>query len=92
MRGRQDRDEGRLFYEFNLDDVIPRGHLLRRMNVFVTVALTDLHKELEPHYSEIGRPSIDPELMIRMLIVCSIMNKHCHGDRANASCRSACTR
>src|SRR4029434_476806 len=39
------------------------------MNVFVTVALADLHKELEPHYSAIGRPSIDPELMIRMLIL-----------------------
>jgi len=39
------------------------------MNVFVTVALADLHKELAPYCSEIGRPSIDPELMIRMLIV-----------------------
>jgi hypothetical protein len=39
------------------------------MNVFLTVALADLHRELEPHYSAIGRPSIDPELMIRMLIV-----------------------
>jgi hypothetical protein len=36
--------------------------LLRRMNVFVAVALADLHEELEPHYSAIGRPSIDPEL------------------------------
>jgi hypothetical protein len=56
-------------YEFRLEDRILENHLLRRMNVFVTVALADLHKELEPHYSEIGRPSIDPELMIRMLIV-----------------------
>jgi len=38
--------------------------LLRRMNVFVAVALADLHKELEPHYSAIGRPWIDPELHI----------------------------
>jgi transposase len=51
--------------------------LLRRMNVFVTVALADLHKELEPHYSAIGRPSIDPELMIRMLIV-----GYCYGIRS----------
>jgi hypothetical protein len=43
MMGRRDRDQGRLFYEFNLDDVIPRGHLLRRMNVFVIAALDDLH-------------------------------------------------
>jgi transposase len=69
MMGRQRRDQGRLFYEFRLEDRIPENHLLRRMNVFVTVALADLHKELEPHYSDIGRPSIDPELMIRMLIV-----------------------
>jgi hypothetical protein len=36
MMGRQDRDQGQLFYEFNLDEVIPKEHLLRRMNVFVT--------------------------------------------------------
>src|SRR5215470_7540954 len=69
MMGRQRRDQSRLFYEFRLEDRIPESHLLRRMNVFVTVALADLHKELRPHYSTIGRPSIDAELMIRMLIV-----------------------
>ena len=53
MMGRQRRDQGRLFYEFPLEDRIPENHLLRRMNVFVAVALTDLHKELEPHYSDI---------------------------------------
>jgi len=37
--GRQDRDQGQLFYEFKLDDVNPKNHLLRRMNVFVTAAL-----------------------------------------------------
>jgi transposase len=69
MMGRQDRDQGQLFYESKLDDVIPKNHLLRRMNVFVTTALADLHQQLKPFYSEIGRPSVDPELMIRMLIV-----------------------
>ena len=44
--GRQRRDQGRLFYEFRLEDRIPENHLLRRMNVFVAVALADLHKEL----------------------------------------------
>jgi len=39
MMGRQDRDQGQLFYEFKLDDVIPKNHRLRRMNVFVTTAL-----------------------------------------------------
>ena len=77
MMGRQRRDQGRLFYEFRLEDRIPENHLLRRMNVFVTVALADLHKELKPHYSDIGRPSVDPELMIRMLIV-----GYCYGIRS----------
>ena len=76
MMGRQDRDQGRLFYDFNLNDVIAKDHLLRRVNVFVTVALDDLHKQLSPYYSDIGRPSVDPELMIRMLIV-----GYCYGIR-----------
>jgi transposase len=69
MMGRRRRDQGKLFYEFHLDDRIPKDHLLRRIDVFVTAALADLHKELEPYYSDVGRPSVDPELMIRMLIV-----------------------
>ena len=69
MMGRQRRDQGKLFYEFRLDDRVPKDHLLRRIDVFVTAALADLHQELEPYYSDVGRPSVDPELMIRMLIV-----------------------
>jgi transposase len=64
-------------YEFRLDDRIPKDHLLRRIDVFVTAALADLHQELEPYYSDIGRPSVDPELMIRMLIV-----GYCYGIRS----------
>src|SRR2546423_2920192 len=77
MMGRQRRDQGRLFYEFRREDRMPAMHLQRSINVIVTVALADLHKELEPHYSDIGRPSIDPELMIRMLIV-----GYCYGIRS----------
>lgn len=77
MMGRKRRDQGKLFYEFRLEDRIPKDHLLRRMNVFVTAALADLHKTLEPFYSEIGRPSVDPELMIRMLVV-----GYCYGIRS----------
>ena len=69
MMGRRDRDQGKLFYEFKLDDMVPRDHLLRRMDVFVSAVLTDLHAQLKPFYSDIGRPSVDPELMIRMLLV-----------------------
>jgi transposase len=76
MMGRQDRDQRQLFYEFNLDDVVPPDHLLRRLNVFATAVLSDLHEQLKPFYSDIGRPSIDPELMIRMLLV-----GYCYGIR-----------
>jgi hypothetical protein len=51
MMGRRGRDEAKLFYEFRLDDRIPNNHLLRRIDVFVTAALADLHKELEPYYA-----------------------------------------
>jgi len=77
MMGRRRRDQGKLFYEFRLEDRIPENHLLRRMNVFVAAALADLHKDLAPYYSDIGRPSVDPELMIRMLIV-----GYCYGIRS----------
>ena len=69
MMGRKHREQASLFYEFRLDDMIPKGHLLRRINVFVTSVLDDLHEQLGPFYSDIGRPSIDPELLIRMLII-----------------------
>jgi hypothetical protein len=62
MMGRQDRDQGQLFYEFSLDEMIPTDHLLRRINVFATAVLADLHHQLKGFYSEIGRPSVDPEL------------------------------
>ena len=69
MMGRQTADQTRLFYEFHLEDRVPGNHLLRRINGFVAAALSDLHSELASYYSHTGRPSIDPELMIRMLIV-----------------------
>ena len=56
-----------LFYEFRLDDHVPGDHLLRRIDRFLD--LGGVRSELRPFYSTIGRPSIDPELMMRMLIV-----------------------
>jgi transposase len=69
MMGRQKVDQSQLFYLFNLEGRIPARHLLRRINPTVTRILAAVREKLEPFYSEIGRPSIDPELMIRMLIV-----------------------
>ena len=77
MMGRQAVDQSQLFYLFNLAERIPMRHLLRRINPMVTQILADLRNKLEPFYSEIGRPSIDPELMIRMLIV-----GYCYGIRS----------
>ena len=68
MMGRQSGDQSRLFYEFRLDDRIPKSHLLRRINVFVTAALDDVHEQLDPYYSEIGRPSVDPDADCRVLL------------------------
>jgi hypothetical protein len=62
MMGRQMGDQSQLFYLFNLGERIPARHLLRRINPIVTRVLGDLREMLRPFYSEIGRPSIDPEL------------------------------
>src|SRR5580704_12745530 len=76
MMGRQGGDQSQLFYLFNLERRIPACHLLRRINPVVTQVLADLRGKLRPFYSDIGRPSIDPELMIRMLII-----GYCYGIR-----------
>lgn len=60
-------EPAQLFYEFRLDDHVPSDHLLRRIDRFLD--LESVRSELKPFYSSIGRPSIDPELMMRMLIV-----------------------
>jgi transposase len=56
-----------LFYDFCLDDHVPADHLLRRIDRFLD--LESVRTTLKPFYSPIGRPSVDPELMMRMLIV-----------------------
>src|ERR1700749_1910537 len=67
MMGRLKRDQGQLFYEFHLGDAVPEDHLVRKIDA--ALDLSWLRSELAPHYSPLGRPSIDPELMIRMLVV-----------------------
>jgi transposase len=65
--GHRQVEQPALFYEFSLERHIPADHLLRSIDRFVE--LGELRRELVPFYSTLGRPSIDPELMIRMLIV-----------------------
>jgi len=67
MMGQRGGGQDRLFYSFNLDDHVPQDHLLRGIDQFLD--LSELRRHLAPFYSHTGRPSIDPELMIRMLIV-----------------------
>jgi transposase len=67
MMGQSGGDQTQLFYSFNLDQHVPADHLLRGIDRFLD--LSDLRQHLEPFYSHTGRPSVDPELMIRMLLV-----------------------
>lgn len=65
--GHQLSGQDRLFYAFNLEDHVPQQHLLRGIDRYLD--LSDLHQRLAEFYSHTGRPSIDPELMIRMLVI-----------------------
>ena len=67
MMGRRSPGQGQLFYEFRLDEVVPDDHLVRKIGALLD--LSWVYAELAPYYSELGRPSIDPVLMLRMLIV-----------------------
>ena len=67
MMGPRQVEQGALFYNFSLDRHVPADHLLRSVDRFIDLA--GLRRELAPFYSETGRPSVDPELMIRMLIL-----------------------
>ncbi len=67
MMGSRQVEQGVLFYNFSLDAHVPFDHLLRSIDRFVE--LSELRRKLAPFYSLMGRPSVAPELMIRMLIV-----------------------
>ena len=67
MMGDRQIDQAALFYEFSLEGHVPADHMLRSIDRFVD--LEGVRAHVAPFYSPIGRPSIDPELLIRMLIV-----------------------
>ncbi|MCO2161307.1 transposase, partial [Pseudomonas aeruginosa] len=75
MMGQLPGGQQRLFYSFNLEDHVPAQHLLRGIDQCLD--LSDLRTYLADFYSPIGRPSIDPELMVRMLVV-----GYCYGIRS----------
>ncbi len=67
MMGSNDKPQDELFYAFNLDEMVPQDHLLR--DIDRVLDLSNLREHLAPYYSHTGRPSVDPELMIRMLLI-----------------------
>src|SRR5689334_21854251 len=67
MMGRLNHDQEQFFYSFRLDEAVPNDHPVRE--VAAVLDLSWVHSELAPYYPRIGRPSIDPVLMIRMLII-----------------------
>src|ERR1043165_1155961 len=75
MMGLRQVDQAPLFYEFSLERHFPSAHLLRAIDRFVD--LSDVRSHLAPFYSSTGRPSIDPELLVRMLLV-----GYCYGIRS----------
>jgi transposase len=75
MMGERTVMQEALFYGFSLERNIPSDHMLRKIDRFVD--LSGVRAHLEPFYSNVGRPSIDPELMIRMLLV-----GYCYGIRS----------
>jgi transposase len=75
MMGQQNGTQYRLFYSFNLDAHVPADHLLR--GIHRVLDLTDLRRHLAAFYGHTWRPSIDPELVVRMLLV-----GYCFGTRS----------
>ena len=75
MMGQLPPDQNALFYDFCLELYVPQDHLLRQKDPFLDLA--DLREHLAAYYSHTGRPSVDPEVMIRMLIV-----GYCYGIRS----------
>ena len=93
MAGERTTRQGSLFYGFSLEDHVPSDHLLRSIDRFVE--LSDIRRQLAPYYSATGRPSIDPELMIRMLLIgycCGIRSERrlCQEVSLNLAYRWSC--
>ena len=67
MMGRTSSDQSKLYYDICLEDYVPKKHLLRDIDRHLD--LSGLRQYLTPFYSHTGRPSVDPELMVRMLLI-----------------------
>ena len=67
MMGRRNHDQEQFFYSFRLDEAVPNDHLVRQ--IAAVLDLSWVHSELAPFYPKLGRPSVDPVMMIRMLVI-----------------------
>ena len=67
MMGPRQVEQGNLFYEFSLDAHVPADHLLCSIDRFID--RSGLRRKLMPFYASTGHSSVDPELMIRMLLI-----------------------
>src|SRR5215831_10213731 len=67
MMGYRQVEQAALFYEFSLEKHIPADHLMRSIDTFVD--FERVRRDLVSFYGSVGRPSIDPELMIRILVI-----------------------
>jgi len=78
MMGQHDRSES-LFYYFRIEDQVPENHLLRFIDSYVSFDF--VREKLRASYSETGRPSIDPEVLLRILLLgistASLVNGSC---------------
>ena len=83
MMGERTVMQEALFYSFRIEDHVPQDHLLRSVDRFVD--LTGIREHLKPFFSSTGRPSVDPELMIRMLLI-----GYCMGIARSAACARRC--
>jgi len=93
MMGSNDKPQDELFYAFNLDEIVPQDHLLRDIDRLLD--FNELREHLAPYYSHTGRPSVDPELMIRMLLIgycCGIRSERqlCYEVQMNLAYRWFC--
>jgi len=93
MMGSNDKPQDELFYAFNLDEIVPQDHLLRDIDSLLN--FNELREHLAPYYSHTGRPSVDPELMIRMLLIgycCGIRSERqlCYEVQMNLAYRWFC--
>ena len=75
MMGQLQQDQNALFYEFSLEERVPQEHLLRQIDGFLD--FDAIRQHLKGYYSHTGRPSVDPELMVRMLLI-----GYCYGIRS----------